>query len=162
MARDYRPTIRRPPPKHRSAPDRYALIRANSLNRNTYASTLPRIFGTVIGSIILIGLLFIIIALIARLGRYSWIYYAFMMPASAALNATTLNQVGALGEQRVNDNIVGGILVLLASAATIGYSTWPQRHGQTSDADPELEHLLQTTGAAPAAGAASTAAPTSD
>lgn len=85
-----------------------------------------------------------------------------MMPTSPALNATTLNQVGALGEQRVSDNIVGGILVLLASAATIGYSSCAQRHGQASDADPEVEHLLQSTGAAPPSGAGATAAPTSN
>ena len=126
----------------------------------TLRPTLWRIFGTVIGSVILIpmlsqvdslaiiylfGLLFIIVALIARFGKHGWIYYAFMMPATAALNATTLSQVGKLGEQRVGDNLVGGVLVLMASAVSIGYSSWAQRHGQASDEDPEVEKVLDDT-----------------
>ena len=130
----------------------------------TLRPTLWRIFGTLVGSVILIamlsqvdslaviyllGLLFIIIALLARFGTHGWIYYVFMMPATAALNATTLSQVGKLGEQRVGDNIVGGILVLIASAITIAYSSWAQRHGHASDEDPEVDKVLSDTAPAP-------------
>lgn len=123
----------------------------------TLRPTILRILGTLIGSVFLLlllpqidslaviylfGLLFIVIALIARFGRYGWIYYVFMMPATAALNATTLAQVGQLGEQRAIDNLIGGILVLIASAVAIGYANWAQRHGHASDADPEARDLV--------------------
>ena len=123
----------------------------------TLRPTILRILGTLIGSVFLLlllplidslavvylfGLLFIVIALVARFGRYGWIYYVFMMPATAALNATTLAQVGQLGEQRAIDNLVGGLLVLIASAIAIGYSSWAQRRGHASDDDPEARDLV--------------------
>lgn len=126
----------------------------------TLRPTILRILGTLIGSVLLIamvsqvdslaviylvGVVFIVIALVARFGRYGWIYYIFMMPATAALNATTVAQVSQLGEQRLGDNIVGGILVLLATAAAIGYSSWAQRHGHASDDDPEAQAVADTT-----------------
>jgi uncharacterized membrane protein YccC len=131
----------------------------------TLKPTILRILGTLIGSVFLLvllpqidslaviyllGLLFIVIALVARFGRYGWIYYVFMMPATAALNATTLAQVGQLGEQRAIDNLVGGILVLIASAVAIGYSNWAERHGHASDADPEADELVADDASAPA------------
>jgi hypothetical protein len=140
------------------------LILAPIGNTETLRPTLWRIFGTLVGSVLLIilvaqvdsltviylfGVLFIIVALMARFGRYSWLYYVFMMPATAALNATTLSQVGQLGEQRLGDNIVGGAFVLLASAAAIGYSSWAERHGHASDEDPEATGLLADTEPAP-------------
>lgn len=123
----------------------------------TLRPTILRILGTLIGSVFLLlllpridslaviylfGLLFIVIALVARFGSHGWIYYVFMMPATAALNATTLAQVGQLGEQRAIDNLVGGVLVLVASAVAIGYSNWAQRHGHASDDDPEARDLV--------------------
>ncbi|MFM9125613.1 MAG: hypothetical protein ACKOSO_10850 [Actinomycetota bacterium] len=71
-----------------------------------------------------------------------------MTPATACLNATSLSQVGSLGEQRVVDNIVGGILVLAASVLAIGYATWATRHGRTDDSDPEAERALAAVGPA--------------
>ena len=84
-----------------------------------------------------IGLVLIVIALVARFGRHGWIYYVFMMPATACLNATTLEQVGQLGKQRAIDNLVGGVAVLIASALVIGYSSWASKHGHASDEDVE-------------------------
>jgi MFS family permease len=130
----------------------------------TLRPTILRILGTLIGSVFLLlllpridsltviylfGLLFIVIALVARFGRYGWIYYVFMMPATAALNATTLAQVGQLGEQRAVDNLVGGVLVLIASVIAMGYSHWAQRHGHVSDADPEADGLSTAEASAP-------------
>ena len=126
----------------------------------TLRPTILRILGTLIGSVLLIamvsqvdsltaiyllGVAFIVIALVARFGRYGWIYYIFMMPATAALNATTVAQVSQLGEQRLGDNIVGGILVLLATAVAIGYSSWAQRHGHASDDDQEAQGVAAAT-----------------
>lgn len=120
----------------------------------TLMPTVLRIGGTLLGSVILvlivskveslalvylIGLVLIVISLVARFGRQSWIYYVFMMPASACLNATTLSQVGDLGKQRAVDNLVGGIAVLIASALVIGYSSWASKHGHASDEDPEAD-----------------------
>lgn len=86
-----------------------------------------------------LGLLFIIVALMGRLGGQAWIYFVFMVPATACLNSTALSQVGELGKQRVIDNLVGGTAVLIASALAIGYSNWAVRHGRSDASDHEVE-----------------------
>lgn len=133
------------------------LVLAPMGTANSLRPTLLRILGTLIGSflililvaqvhslvvIYLFGVAFIVIALIARFGRYGWLYYVFMMPATASLNATTLTQFSQLGEQRLVDNVVGGLLVLIAAAAAIAYSGWSTKHGQAREDDPETEGLL--------------------
>lgn len=120
----------------------------------TLQPTVIRVIGTVLGSVFvlavvaqvdslaivyLIGVVFIIVALMARFGPRGWAYYVFMTPATACLNATSLQQVGALGEQRVVDNIVGGALILIASVLAIGYSTWAARRGEADDGDAEAD-----------------------
>ena len=141
------------------------LILAPIGNAETLRPTIMRILGTLVGSVLLLailaridslvviyllGLLFIVIALVARFGTHGWIYYVFMMPATASLNATTMAQVGQLGKQRLIDNVVGGVLVLVAVAASIGYSNWASRHGHASDEDPETDGLLDAPAPAPA------------
>ncbi len=136
------------------------LIMAPIGDTQTLKPTIVRILGTLVGSILLIavlsqvdslaviylfGLLFIVIALIARFGKYGWLYYVFMVPATAGLNATTLSQVGQLGEQRLADNVIGGVLVIVASTIAIGYSHWAQRHGHAHDGDPEAQRVLEAT-----------------
>jgi hypothetical protein len=91
----------------------------------------------------LIGLVFLWVALFSRLSGRVWIYYVFMVPATACLNATTLTQVGELGRQRVIDNVVGGIAVIIATVLAIGYSQWSGRRGEATDADDEIESGLQ-------------------
>lgn len=130
------------------------LVMAPIGTAQTLMPTIWRIVGTVAGSVLvilmvsqvdslvviyLLGLVFIGVALFARFSGLAWLYYVFMVPATASLNATTLTQVGELGKQRVADNLVGGILVILASAVAIGYSNWATRHGQTTDSDQEVE-----------------------
>lgn len=127
--------------------------------------TFWRILGTLIGSVLLLavlsqidslaliyllGLVFIVIALMSRFGVHGWLYYVFMVPATAALNATTLTQVGQLGEQRLVDNIVGGVLVLIGVAATIAYSHWATRHGHADAGDAEADALVDAQDPAPA------------
>lgn len=122
----------------------------------TLRPTILRVLGTILGSVIVvaivsrveslavvyvIGLVLIVIALVARFGPRGWIYYVFMMPASACLNATTLEQVGQLGKQRVVDNVIGGVLVLLATALAIAYANWAARKGQGSDVDEETANM---------------------
>lgn len=125
----------------------------------TFKPTALRVLGTILGSVFvialvaqidslgliyIIGLIFLIVALFARLSGLPWVYYVFMVPATAALNSTSLAQVGDLGKQRVIDNVVGGILVILATAITIGYSQFATRRGESSDADEELEAAAPT------------------
>lgn len=128
------------------------LVLAPIGNTQTLRPTILRLAGTILGSVLVIlfvskveslaliyviGLIMIAIALMARLGAHGWVYYVFMVPATACLNATSLAQVDELSTQRVVDNIVGGVLVLIASALAVGYSAWASRHGHASDADPE-------------------------
>lgn len=128
------------------------LVLAPIGNAQALMPTIVRILGTLAGSIFvlgvmtqvgslvvvyLLGVVFIVLALMARFGSRTWAYYVFMMPATACLNATSLTQVGQLGEQRVVDNLVGGALVLCATAVAIGYSNWMGRHGHV-DVDREV------------------------
>lgn len=126
----------------------------------TLKPTIVRVLATIIGSILLvaivsqvhslalvyvIGLVLITAALIARFGPRGWIYYVFMMPATACLNATTLAQVGQLGKQRVVDNVIGGALVLSATAIVIAYSSWSSQRGHTDDVDHEAASITTST-----------------
>lgn len=109
--------------------------------------TLIRIVGTVVGALLILaivavasslllvyilGLVFGVAAIMAKFSRQTWVYYVLMVPTAACLNALALPQVGQLGEQRVIDNIIGGALVLAASAAAIGYSRWEQHRGNST------------------------------
>lgn len=111
----------------------------------TAGAVLVMVMVSSVDSLLLVyvfGLAFIIIAMMGRLGGKAWLYFVFMVPATACLNATTLPQVSELGTQRVVDNAVGGIAVLIASTLAIGYSNWASRHGVASNADSEVETVL--------------------
>ena len=101
--------------------------------------TLIRIAGTLAGSLLVIvilsqvssllvvyviGLVFGVAAVASKFSPRAWIYFVLMVPTTACLNALALPQVGQLSTQRVVDNLVGGVLVLLASALSIGYARW--------------------------------------
>lgn len=119
----------------------------------TLRQTIWRVLGTLLGTVFVIaivseiqsltlvyvvGLVMITIALAARFGPHAWVYYVFMMPATACLNATSLTEVGQLGKQRAIDNVIAGVLVLIATAVTIGYSRWADQHGHATNDDPEI------------------------
>ena len=133
------------------------LVMAPIGTAQTIMPTIWRIIGTIAGSVLvilmarqvdslaviyLLGLAFIAIALFARFSGEAWLYYVFMVPATASLNATTLTQVGELGRQRVADNLVGGILVIFASGVAIGYSRWSSGRSQASDVDDEVQAMV--------------------
>ena len=135
------------------------LVMAPIGTADTIKPTIFRVLGTVLGSLLvialvsqvhslglvyLIGLIVLIIAVFARLSGLAWVYYVFMVPATACLNSTTLTQVGELGKQRVVDNVVGGVLVIAATVITIGFSQWSTRHGEASDADHEIDAVAAT------------------
>jgi MFS family permease len=130
------------------------LVMAPIGTAQTLKPTVFRVLGTIIGSVFVValvskvdslslvyifGLLFLLVSLFARLSGLAWVYYVLMVPATACLNATTLTQVGELGKQRVVDNVVGGILVIAATAIAIGYSHLASKNGEASDVDHEIE-----------------------
>jgi hypothetical protein len=134
------------------------LVMAPIGTAETIKPTIWRLIGTVGGSVLviaavgqvqslvviyLIGLVFIMVALFARLSGLAWVYYIFMVPATASLNATTLAEVGELGRQRVVDNVVGGILIIAASFLAIGYSQWASRRGEATTDDHEVDQIAK-------------------
>lgn len=135
------------------------LVLAPLGHAQTLKPTIVRVLATIVGSILLvavvsqvqslalvyvIGLVMVTAALIARFGPRGWVYYVFMVPATASLNATTLAQVSQLGEQRIVDNVVGGALVLVATAIVIVYSNWSSRRGHADDADHETDSVNES------------------
>ena len=125
----------------------------------TLPPTLLHIWGTLMGSVLVIavvaqvdsivatyriGVVIISIALLSRLGKHGWVYYVFMVTATASLNVTSLGQVGQLGTQRVVDNQIGGAPVLLASMHTIGDSHWASKHVRIPPSETEASALAPT------------------
>jgi len=123
--------------------------------------TIYRVIGTILGSTIvvlivaqihslpvvyLIGLILGTAAVIAKFGPHPWLYYTFITPTAVFLNALSVQQVGELGEQRLVDNIVGAVLVLIAAGLTIAYSQWHAKHGHIDAAEQaEQQKLLSLT-----------------
>lgn len=113
----------------------------------TLKPTVYRVLGTLLGSIIVLlvvtqlhslGLIYLVGAVMgvaAIMSKFGggpgWIYFIFMTPTAVCLNAYSVPEVAELGRQRLFDNVVGGVLVLVAAAVTIGYSHWQQRNGAT-------------------------------
>lgn len=111
--------------------------------------TVIRVVATAAGSILVLlivaearsltvvylaGLVFGVAAVAAKFSPRAWIYYVLMVPTTACLNAFALPQVAQLGEQRVVDNAVGGVLVLIACALAIGYARWQARRDASETA----------------------------
>lgn len=76
----------------------------------------------------LVGLVFGVIAVIAKFSPRAWIYYIFIVPTAAMLNAFTATQVTDFGKQRVVDNVVGAALVVIAMLITLGGSRVMAKH----------------------------------
>jgi hypothetical protein len=120
----------------------------------TVRRTIGRVLGTLVGSLLVIvivvqvhsvaalyviGLLFAIAAIAAKFSPHYWIYMALITPTVVCMNASSSAQVANLGKQRAADTLLGAALVLLAAAATIGYSRWQHHrdHGTQVD-DPVI------------------------
>lgn len=71
-------------------------------------------------TIYLIGIAFSVGAIIVKFGTRQWLYFLLIAPTTAMLNAYTTNQVISLGKQRLTDNVVGAVLVIVAALVTIG------------------------------------------
>ena len=61
-----------------------------------------------------VGLVCGVLAIIAKFSPRAWIYFVFIAPTAAMLNAYTTSQVAQLGTARLVDNLVGALLVILA------------------------------------------------
>ena len=68
------------------------------------------------------GLLFGVLAIVAKFSPRYWIYFVLITPCAALLNAFTTAQAGSLGEQRLVDNLVGAVLVVVAALVTAAAS----------------------------------------
>lgn len=87
--------------------------------------------------IYLVGVVFGVLAVIAKFSPRQWIYYVLIAPAAAMLNAFTAAQATDLGDQRLVDNLAGAALVILAAAVTfIGARLMGARRGD--DSIPEM------------------------
>ena len=121
--------------------------------------TTIRVAGTVAGSVLVLlvmaaahtllmvyvlGLVFGVAAVAAKFRPRAWIYYVFMVPTTACLNAYAVPEVASLGEQRIVDNIVGGVLVVLASAAALGYAHLEAGRGNSTSERPAIAGQPET------------------
>ncbi len=66
-----------------------------------------------------IGVVLGAFAIIAKFSPRQWIYYIFITPTAALLNAFTTSQATSFGDQRVIDNAVGAALVIIATLVTL-------------------------------------------
>jgi len=76
----------------------------------------------------LIGIAFGVAALIAKFSPRHWIYFMLLVPATAYLNAFTVEGAASLGKARLIDNAVGAVLVILAALITLVASRAYNRH----------------------------------
>lgn len=110
----------------------------------TVGRTVQRVVGTLLGMVLVgvivaevdsmvvlycIGLVFGIAALTAKFSPQYWIYMTFITPTIICLTASSSSELANLGEQRAQDTLVGAVLVLLASAITIGSAHVQKRRG---------------------------------
>lgn len=66
-----------------------------------------------------IGIVFGVIAVMAKFSRNAWIYFILIVPTTAYLNAFTVGEAAGLGKARLIDNAVGAVLVILAALITL-------------------------------------------
>jgi MFS family permease len=116
----------------------------------TVKKTIQRVVGTLLGMLVItvlvlevhslfvlyiIGLVFGIAALTSKFSPHYMLYMALITPTIICFTASSSTQVKNLGEQRAQDVLIGGALVLLASAITIGYAHISKRNGKTPTQD---------------------------
>ena len=79
--------------------------------------------------IYIVGIVFGVLAVTAKFSPRQWIYYVFIAPAAAMLNAFTAVQATDVGKQRLVDNLVGAALVIIAAVVTmVGARVMNSRH----------------------------------
>ena len=66
-----------------------------------------------------IGIVFGVLAIIAKFSTRQWVYFVLIVPTTACLNAFSSPQATDMGKQRLVDNLVGAALVILAALITL-------------------------------------------
>ena len=85
------------------------------------ANSFTQVFGMPFPlKLYIVGIVFGMAAIMLKFNSKQWPYYLLMTPTTALLNAYTTSQVISLGRQRVTDNLVGAVLVILAGLITVG------------------------------------------
>lgn len=126
------------------------LVLAQVGDVGTVKRTIQRVLGTLLGMVVVgvlvvrvdsmvalyvIGFVFAVAALTAKLSPHYWLYMALITPTIICFTASSSSEVANLGEQRAQDTFIGAVLVLLASAITIGYARLEAHrgHGPTAE-----------------------------
>lgn len=99
------------------------------VNAMVGTTTFTELFGLPFPlEIYIIGIVFSVVAIMAKFSPRLWIYYVLIVPTTAYLNSFTIGEAAGLGKARLVDNLVGAALVLLAAVITIGASRIYLRH----------------------------------
>jgi hypothetical protein len=102
------------------------------INQLVGTTTFTEVFGLPFPlGIYLIGILFGVVAVMAKFSPRHWIYYIFIVPTTAYLNAFTVEGAADLGKARLIDNLVGAVLVILAALITLAASRLYERRYPT-------------------------------
>jgi hypothetical protein len=93
------------------------------INQLVGTTTFTEVFGLPFPlGIYIIGILFGVVAIMAKFSPRHWIYFIFIVPTTAYLNAFTVEGAAGLGRARLIDNVAGAVLVILAALITLAGS----------------------------------------
>lgn len=113
-------------------------------NVGTVKMTVSRVVGTVLGVLIVggllatnlsfsvlffVGLATMVAAIVAKFGPHYWVFMTLITPTVILLNASSAEEAAGLNEQRVEFTGMGAVLVLVSSAITVAYSHWENTRG---------------------------------
>lgn len=105
------------------------------INAMVGTTTYTEVFGLPFPlGLYLIGIAFGVAALIAKFSPRHWIYFMLIVPATAYLNAFTVEGAAGLGKARLIDNAAGAALVILAALITLVAS---RAYSRRFPADPQ-------------------------
>jgi uncharacterized membrane protein YccC len=100
-----------------------------AINAMVGTTTYTEVFGLPFPlEIYLIGIVFGVVAVMAKFSPKRWIYFILIVPTTAYLNAFTVGGAAGLGKARLIDNAVGALLVLVAAVITMLASRLYAKH----------------------------------
>ena len=93
------------------------------VNQLVGATTFTELFGLPFPlKLYSIGILFAVVALVAKFSSVNWLYYLLIVPTTAYLNSFSVGEAAGLGKARLLDNVVGAVLVIVATLITLAGS----------------------------------------
>lgn len=93
------------------------------VNQLVGATTFTELFGLPFPlKLYAIGILFAVVALVAKFSSVNWLYYLLIVPTTAYLNSFSVGEAAGLGKARLLDNVVGAVLVIVATLITLAGS----------------------------------------